>query len=81
MTMCGLVLDVCGVDGDAALSLFGSLVDGRVIGILCVAEQGQILGDSCGQGGLAVVNVTDGADVDMGQGSVELLLCHNNNLR
>ena len=81
MTMCGLVLDVGGVDGDTALSLLRSLVDGRVIGVLCVAEQGQVLGDSCGQSGLAMVNVTNGADIDVGQGSVELLLCHNNNLR
>ena len=81
VTMSGLVLNVCGVDGDAAFSLFGSLVDGRVISVLCVAEQSKVLGDSCGQSGLAMVDMTDGADIDVGQGSVELLLCHNNNLR
>jgi hypothetical protein len=72
----GLILNVSGVDGDAALSLFRSLVDGRIVGVISAADHGQVLGDGRGQGGLAVVDVADGADIDMGLGSIEFLLCH-----
>jgi hypothetical protein len=37
----------------------------------------QGLGDGRCQGGLAMVYVTDGADVDMRLISFEFLLCHN----
>ena len=74
VTVVGLILHVSGVDGDAALSLLGGLVDAGVILELSLALQSQVLGDGSGQGGLAVVNVTDGADVDMGLGSFKLLL-------
>jgi hypothetical protein len=76
LAVVGLILDVGGVDGDAALSLFRSLVDGRVIGVLGVAHEGQILGDGSGKGGLAVIDMTDGANVHMGLGSIVHLLCH-----
>ena len=36
----------------------------------------QNLGDSGGQSGLAVVDVADGANVDVGLGAVKHLLCH-----
>ena len=76
MTVGGLVLDMCGVDGNAALALFGSLVDGAVIGVLSAAHQSEILGDRSGQRGLAVVDVTDGANVYMGLSALEFLLSH-----
>ncbi len=76
VTLLGLVLNVCGVDGDAALALFGSLIDGRVVGVLGLALHCQILGDSSGKSGLAVVDMADGADVDMGLRSVVHLFCH-----
>ena len=72
----GLVLHVGGVDGDAALTLLGSLVDAGIILVLSLTLQGQVLGDSGGQSGLAVVNVADGADVDMGLGAFKLSLSH-----
>ena len=76
MALVGLVLDVGGVDGDAALTLLRSLVD-HIIGLeLGLTLQGQILGDRRGQGGLAMVNVADGANVDMGLASFEFCLCH-----
>ena len=76
VTLLGLILHVSGVDGDAALLLLGGLVDG-VIGLeLGLALQGQPLGDGSGQSGLAVVDVTDGADVNMGLGSFKFLLSH-----
>ena len=78
VTSLGLVLDVSGVDGDAAGALLGGLVDlvvggvGSGVGVSHVQD----LGDSGGQSGLAVVNVADGANVDVGLGAVEYLLCH-----
>ena len=74
----GLVLDVGNVDGDAALTLLGSLVDvleGGVVGLAALGLR-EDLGDSGGRGGLAVVDVTNGTDVYVGLGTIELLLGH-----
>ena len=51
----GRVLDVGGGDGDTALSLFGGLVDGAIIEVLCVALFGLALGDGGCEGGLEVL--------------------------
>ncbi len=76
VTLIGLILNVSGVDGDAALSLFGGLIDVGVVHELGVALQGQNLGDSSGQSGLTVVNVTDGANVNVRFVSFKFFLCH-----
>ena len=76
VTGIGLILHVGGVDGNAALALLGSLVDAGVVGVVSLALESQELGDGGGQSGLAVVNVADGADVDMGLASFKLLLGH-----
>ena len=74
----GLVLDVGDVDGDTTLLLFRSGVDlveviFRVeIRILLV----QHLGDGGGQGRLAVIDVADGADVNVRLSTLVLFLCH-----
>ena len=74
----GLVLDVRDRDGDAALTLLRSLVDHvewgeRVhVGVLVV----QHLGDRRGKSRLTVVDVPDGADVDVRLGPLELGLRH-----
>jgi hypothetical protein len=47
-----LVLDVGGGDGDAALALFRSLVDGAILEVLGEALLGLTLGDGCGEGSL-----------------------------
>ena len=78
VTLVGLVLNVSGVDGDAALALLGSLIDAGVVLVLSLALQGQVLGDRSGGSGLAVVNVADGADVDMGLCSLKFSLSHLN---
>ena len=77
VTVGRLVLDVRRVDGDAAGLLLGGVVDrrevanGRVRPLL-----GEHLRDRRGQRRLAVVDVTDGADVEMWLRALELLLCH-----
>ena len=74
----GLVLDVRDRDRDAALALLRRLVDlverreGVEVRVLVV----QHLGDRRGQRRLAVVDVTDGADVDVRLGPLELGLRH-----
>ena len=75
-----LVLNVGSVDGDAALALFGRLVDGGVVnersGVGVGHREG--LGDGGGQGGLTMVDVADGTDIHMGLAAVEHLLSHGN---
>ena len=72
----GLVLDVGDRDGDPALALLGGVVD-RVEGaVLRRALQGEVLADRRGQARLAMVDVADRADIDVGLGALELLLGH-----
>src|SRR5512139_487202 len=76
VTLGGLVLDVSGVDGDAARLFFGRGVDlivllGRTAKLL--RQNG---GDRRGQGGLAVVNVSNGANVYVRFGPLEFFLSH-----
>ena len=75
-TVVGLILDVRSVDGDTTLALFRSLIDGRVVGVLGIAEESKVLGDSSRQSGLAMVDVTDGTNVDMGLILNKMLFCH-----
>ena len=72
----GLVLDVGDGDGDAALALLGSVVDGVEGAVLRLALERQVLGDRRGEARLAVVDVADRADVDVRLGALELLLGH-----
>ena len=78
VTLLGLVLNVRDVNGNTAIALFGSVVDliegGELVQIRVLVMQN--LGDCCGQRGLAVVNVTDGTDVDVRLGALELGLRH-----
>ena len=73
-----LVLDVSDGDGDATLALLGSLVDvleGGEVGLAALGL-GKDLGDSSRQRGLAVVNVTNRADVHVRLSALKLLLGH-----
>ena len=74
VTSVSLILNVSGVDRDTTSALLGSLIDVGIVHEVCVALQCQILGDSGGQSGLAVVNVTDGADVNMRLRTVKFCL-------
>lgn len=76
VTLCGLVLDVSGVDCDASRFLFGGLVDFIVLHDLGLTLGRAVHGDCGGKSGLAVVNVADGADVDVRFGSFKLRFCH-----
>ena len=67
---------MCGVDGNAALTLFRSLIDHVVIHEISAALFSENLGDSGGKGGFAVVNVADGANVNMRLVTLKLLFSH-----
>ena len=73
-----LVLDVGGVDGDAARLFFRSRVD-LVVRLGFAAELGrQHRGDRRRQRGLAMVHVADRAHVDVRLGPLEFSFCHFN---
>ena len=74
----GLILDMSDGNRNAALALFGGLVDVLECGEVGLAALGlgQNLGDGCGERRLAVVNVADGADVHVRLGALELCLSH-----
>ena len=76
MTLVGLVFDVCGIDCDTTGSFFRSLVDVVVRGVAGLAAHCEDLGDRSGQGGFAVVNMADRADIDVGLVSFKFCLCH-----
>jgi len=78
VALVGLVLDVGDVDRDAAVALLGSAVDlSEVTGLVEVRVLVvQNLGDRRRERGLAVVDVTDGSDVDVRLGALELGLGH-----
>ena len=77
VTALGFVLNVSGVDRDTPFLLFRRAVD-LVVGLsLGLAEGRQNVGDGGRQCCLAMVNVADGADVDVGFVPLELLASHD----
>ena len=76
VALVGLILDVRGRNRDAARLLFRRLVDLIVRGVGRAARLGQNLGDRRRQRRLAMVDVTDGADVAVRLVAVELLFGH-----
>ena len=76
VTVLRLVLHVRGGDGDTAGLLFRSVVDLLEGPRLSAVLLGKDLGDGRGQRRLAMVDVTDGADVDVRLVPCELLLRH-----
>ena len=72
----GLVLDVRGCNRDPAFLLLGSVVDLREAAGFRAALLGEHRRDCSRQRRLAMVDVTDGPDVDMGLVALKLLLRH-----
>ena len=72
----GLVLDVSGIDGDAALPFLGSLVNGVIRHEAGIAAHRKHLGDRGGKGCLSVVDVTNRSDVDVRLATLKFLLAH-----
>ena len=66
-----------GVDGDTALALFGSGVDVGIGFGLRPAALCQNVRDGRGQARLAVVHVTDRADIDVRLDTLKLRFTHN----
>lgn len=64
-----LVLNVSSVDSDTSLALLGALVDILVSHGLGLALLRQNLGDGSSQGGLAVIDVTNGTNVHVRLGT------------
>lgn len=65
VTGLGGILDVGSGDGDATLSLFGSLVDGAIVEEVCETLLGLSLCDGGRECCLSVIDVTDCANVDV----------------
>src|SRR3954469_1044907 len=76
VALVGLVLDVRRGDRDAARLLLRRVVDLVEGAGLPSVRVGEHLGDGRREGRLAMVDVTDGADVHMRLVALELLLCH-----
>ena len=76
VALIGLVLNVRDVNGNTALTLLRSGVDHAEVTLLVQVRVlvSQHLGDGSGQGGLTVVNVTNGTDVNVRLGALELSL-------
>ncbi len=76
VAVCGVVFNVCSVDGNAAFFFFRCLINGVICLIFSSTVHRQNLGDCSGQSRLAVVNVANGANVYVRQGAVKFFLCH-----
>ena len=70
VSVLSLVLNVTGVDGNLTGLLLGGLVNVLVAHGLGPALLRKDLRDGLGKSGLAVIDVADGADIDVGLGSV-----------
>lgn len=58
----GFVLESCGVDGDTSGFFFRGFIDFAVFNVLGFLLVGKILGDCRGEGGFAVIDVSNGTD-------------------
>src|SRR5918999_835143 len=77
VALVGLVLHVRRRDRDTALALLGSVVDLLEAHRLADVLLGEHLRDGRGERGLAVVDMADGADVDVRLVALELRLSHS----
>src|SRR5574344_1111058 len=76
MALVGLVLYVRGINRNTTFPFFRGFINHGVIHELCLAFFCQNLGNRRGQGCFAVIDVTDGTNVNMRFCSFIMLLCH-----
>ena len=74
-----LILNVSGVDGDTTLFFFRSVVDGVERANFRKTSLSQHGGNSSGQSGFTVVNVTNSTNVYVWFRTVKFLFCHSSN--
>ncbi|MNJ55103.1 hypothetical protein D3C77_505770 [compost metagenome] len=82
VTVRGIIFNVRGVDGDTTSLFFRRVVDLVVtLGYAATAEHfGTDAGQGCSQRGLAMVNVTDGANVEVRFVTFEFFFSHDSEL-
>ena len=76
VTGCGFIFNVRGVDGNTTFTFFRSFIDHGVVHEFSAAFFSQYFSDSSSQSSLAMVNVTDGADIQMRFSSFIFSFCH-----
>ena len=76
VTVLGLVLDVGGVNRDTTGPFFRGGIDRTIGHVFGKAFERKDVGDGRGKGGLAVVDVADGTNVNVGKVTVKFLFCH-----
>jgi hypothetical protein len=67
---------VGGVDGDTTSFFLWCAIDAAVAKVFGLALKGKDVADGGGKGGLAVVDVADGANVNVDTVTIEFLFCH-----
>lgn len=72
VTVCSLVFNVGGVDGNLTSLLFWGTINIFVSHGIRPSLLTQNLGDSLGQGCLSVIDMTNGSNVDVRLGSVKI---------
>ncbi|PKK39637.1 hypothetical protein ABB02_00977 [Clostridiaceae bacterium JG1575] len=76
VTVVRLIFHVSGINGDSSFFFFRRLVDFIVLKGVGFSTLGQNRRDGGRQRGLAVVDVTDGPDVNMGFGTFKFCFSH-----
>jgi hypothetical protein len=75
-----VVLNVCGVDGDTTSFFFWCAVDFIEINDCRTEYFGANASQSSSQSGFTVVDVTDGANVDVRKGTIKFFFSHDSEL-
>ena len=76
VTFFGFIFNGGGVDRDTTGSFFRSFINGSIVQEVCLAFFGQHFGDSSGQGCFTMIDMTDGANVNMRFCSFVMSFCH-----
>lgn len=71
MSVGSFVFDMGSGDGDPSSSFFRGFIDGGVVQEVGTTFLSKALGDGCGQGGLTVIDMANGTNVQMWFGTVK----------